>query len=132
MNSQIEIFNIIQYVCGQYVMRKAWDHGDRPPPPVISERPPFRAAAATRRNVPCQRTQRTGFVAARRSWAARGLSSGRFAVVAPVFALYEVEYWKYPFNQPDECFRGSVEPHMHRISSGIVRIERRGGEVVEL
>jgi len=35
-------------------------------------------------------------------------------------------------NQPDKCFRGSVEPHMHRISSGIVRIERRGGEVVEL
>ena len=34
-----------------------------------------------------------------------------------VFALYEVGYWKYPFNQPDECFRGSIEPHMHRISS---------------
>jgi len=34
--------------------------------------------------------------------------------------------------QPDECFRDSVEPHVHRISLGIVRIERRGGEVVEL
>ena len=49
-----------------------------------------------------------------------------------VSALYEVGYWKYPVNQPDECFRGSIVLHMHRISSEIVRIERRGGEVVEL
>jgi len=66
----------------------------------------------------------------------RGRLGGWVAVAllspARVFALYGVEYWKYPLNQPDECFRGSVEPHMHRISSGIVRIERRGGEVVEL
>ena len=49
------------------------------------ERPP-----ATRRNLFHQRTQRTRFVAARRSWAARGLSSGRFAAWHRVFALYEV------------------------------------------
>jgi len=46
------------------------------------ERPP-----ATRRNLSHQRTQRTRFVAARRSWAARGLSSGRFAVAGTFFYL---------------------------------------------
>ena len=49
-----------------------------------------------------------------------------------VFALYVVGNWKYPFNQPDECFRGSVEPTMHWISSEIVGNERRGGEAVKL
>ena len=52
---------------------------------IHRERPPSRAAAEARRNPSHQRTQRTGFVAARRSWAARGLSSGRFAVVARCF-----------------------------------------------
>ena len=58
---------------------------NRPPPTFIHERLPFRAAAAPRRNPPHQRTQRTRLVVARRSWAARGLSSGRFAVLAPCF-----------------------------------------------
>ena len=88
---------------------------NRPPASFINGRPPFRAAIAPRRNLLRQRARRTRLVEARRSWAARGLSSGRFAVMARDFALYEVEYWKYPFNQPDECFRGSIEPHMHRI-----------------
>ena len=62
---------------------------NRPPPSFISERPPFRAAAATRRNQPRRRTQRTGLVAARWSWAARGLSSGRFAVACTCFCTVQ-------------------------------------------
>ena len=58
--------------------RQPWVN--RPPASFINERPPFRAATAPRRNLPRRRTQRTRLVAARRSWAARGLSSGRFAV----------------------------------------------------
>ena len=58
----------------------------------------------------------SGLVWCRRG--SRGRLGGRVAVAllspAHVFALYGVEYWKYPVNQPDECFRGSVEPHMHR------------------
>ena len=107
---------------------------NRPPPSFINGRPPFRAATAPRRNLSRRRTRRTRLVAARRSWAARGLSSGRFAVGHRVFTLYLGRIWKYPFNQPDECFRGSVEPHMHRISLGIghARAEmRRSGRTVE-
>jgi hypothetical protein len=40
---------------------------NRPPPSFIYGRPPFRAATTPRRNPPHQRTQRTRFVAARRS-----------------------------------------------------------------
>ena len=58
---------------------------NHPPPSFIYGRPPFRAATTPRRSPPHQRTQRTRFVAAWRSWAARGRSSGRFAVVAPCF-----------------------------------------------
>ena len=104
---------------------------NRPPPTFIHERLPFRAAAAPRRNPPHQRTQLTCLVAIWQSWAARGLSSSGFAVVAQCFCTVEVGYWKYPFNQPDECFRGSIEPHMHRISSEIVGIERRSGRTAK-
>ena len=58
---------------------------NRPPASFINERPPFRAATAPRRNLPRRRTQRTRLVAARWSWAARGLSSGRFAVTGTCF-----------------------------------------------
>jgi hypothetical protein len=63
---------------------------------------------------------------------APGLSSGRFASATEQFTLCESEYWKYPINQPDECSRGSIVLHMHRMSLGIVRFKQRGGEVVEL
>ena len=58
---------------------------NQPPPSFDYEWLPFRAAAAPRRNPPHQRTQRTRFVAARWSWAARGLSSGRFTVAGTYF-----------------------------------------------
>ena len=51
---------------------------NRPPASFIYGRPPFRAATAPQRNLPRRRTQRTRLVAARRSWAARGLSSGDY------------------------------------------------------
>jgi hypothetical protein len=44
----------------------------------------------------------------------------------------ESEYWKYHINQPKECSRGSVVLNMHGISLGIVGIERKGGEAVEV
>ena len=49
---------------------------------IIYNRPPFRMAAATRCN---QHYWGTPSVAARWLWADPGLSSGRFAVVAPCF-----------------------------------------------
>jgi hypothetical protein len=58
---------------------------NRPPASFIYGRPLFRADTAPRRNLPRRRTQQIRLVAVRRSWAARGLSSGRFAVVAPCF-----------------------------------------------
>jgi hypothetical protein len=48
---------------------------NRPPASFFYERPPFRAAATTRRNLHYWQTRWDGFVAARRSWAAPGLSS---------------------------------------------------------
>ena len=63
---------------------------------------------------------------------APGLSSGRFVVAATAITVYKVGYWIYPINQPDECFGGSIVPHMHRIPLDIVGFERKGGEVVEL
>jgi len=104
--------------------RQPWSH--RPTASFIYERPPFRAAAATQPTFGLVLWRRGG---RRRlgGWVAVALLSSH-----RVFALYEVGEWEYPFNQLDECFRGSVEPHMHRISSGIARIERSGGEVVKL
>jgi hypothetical protein len=64
-------------------------------------------------------------VAARRLWAALGLSSGRFVSAAQQFTMYLGRIWKYPINQP-------FVPYMHRISVGIVRFKQRGGEAVEL
>jgi hypothetical protein len=34
------------------------------------------------------------------------------------FTLYLGQIWKYPINQPEECFGGSAVPYMHRISLG--------------
>ena len=76
-------------------MRKAWDHGDRPPPPFISERPPFRAAAVARRNPPHQRNQRTRLGGGAAVVGGSGLSSGRFTVAGTYF---------YPINWSEECF----------------------------
>ena len=90
------------------------------------ERPPRRAAQPISSADSGERS-----VAARRSWAAPGLSSGRFVVAAAAIYIDLGRIWKYPINQQEECFGGSVVLHMHRISSGIVGIERRGGEVVE-
>ena len=52
-------------------------------------------------------------MAARRSWAARGLSSGRFAVVAPCFCTVWGGMIKTPINWSEECSRGSVVPHLY-------------------
>jgi hypothetical protein len=71
-------------------------------------------------------------VAARLSWAALGMSAAALLSPPQQFTLYKVGYWKYPINQQDECFGGSIVLHMHRISLGIVGFERKGGEVVEL
>ena len=90
------------------------------------ERPPRRAAQPISSADSGERS-----VAARQSWAAPGLSSGRFVVAAAAIYIDLGRIWKYPINQQEECFGGSVVLHMHRISSGIVGIERRGGEVVE-
>jgi hypothetical protein len=107
-------------------MRKAWDHGDRPPPPFISERPPFRAAAVARRNPPHQRNQRTRLGGGAAVVGGSGLSSGRFTVAGTYFYL---------------VLGGMIETtnqlvwgvfHINRISSGIVSFERKGGEAVEL
>jgi len=38
------------------------------------------------------------------------------------FFMFQL-YGRYPINQREECSRGSVVPHMHRILLGIVRIE---------
>jgi hypothetical protein len=46
--------------------------------------------------------------------------------------LHKVGYWKYPINQQDEYFGGSIVLHMYRISLDIVGFERKGGEVVEM
>jgi hypothetical protein len=100
-----------------------------PPASFIYERPPFRAAAAARRNQHYRQTWWDGIVAVRRSWAAPGLCSGRFGVAAT--AIYS-RIWKYPINQLEECSRGSVVAHMHRISLGIVGFEQKGGEAVKL
>jgi hypothetical protein len=48
------------------------------------------------------------------------------------FTLYKVGYWKYPINEQEECFGGSIVLHMHRISLDIVGFEQKGGEAVEL
>jgi hypothetical protein len=48
------------------------------------------------------------------------------------FTVFKVRYWKYPINQQEECFGGSIVPYMHMISLEIVGFERRGGEVVKL
>ena len=69
---------------------------------------------------------------ARWSWAATGLSSGRFAVAGTYFYLVLGGMIETTINWSDECSRGSVEPHMHWISSGIASFERKGGEAVEL
>jgi hypothetical protein len=71
-------------------------------------------------------------VAARRSWVALGLSAAALLSPTQQFTLYKVGYWKYPINQQEECFGGSIVLHMHRISLDIVGFERKGGEVVEL
>ena len=98
---------------------------NRPSPSYICERPPFRAAASTRRNLP----HRLVFVAAQRLWAALGLRSSGFAVPGTYFCTHNTP----SINQMSVLgFRGSVEPHMHGISLGIVRIERKGGEAVKL
>ena len=71
-------------------------------------------------------------MAARRSWVAPGMSAAALLSLTQQFTLYKVGYWKYPINQQEECFGGSIVLHMHRIPLGIVGFERKGGEVVEL
>ena len=83
------------------------------------ERPPRRAAQPVSSADSGERS-----VAARRSWAAPGLSSGRFVVAAAAIYIDLGRIWKYPINQQEECFGGSFVLHMHQISLGIVGIER--------
>jgi hypothetical protein len=60
------------------------------------------------------------------------MSAAALLSLTQQFTLYKVGYWKYPINQQEECFGGSIVPYMHRISLDIVGFERKGGEVVEL
>ena len=71
-------------------------------------------------------------VAARRSGAAPGMSAAALLSLTQQFTVYKVGYWKYPINQQEECFGGSIVPYMHRIPLDIAGFERKGGEVVEL
>jgi hypothetical protein len=71
-------------------------------------------------------------VAARRSWVAPGMSAAALLLLPQQFTLYKVGYWKYPINQQEECFGGSIVLHMHRISLDIVGFEQKGGEAVKL
>ena len=71
-------------------------------------------------------------VAARWSWAAPGMSAAALLSLTQQFTVYKVGYWKYPINQQEECFGGSIVPYMHRIPLDIAGFERKGGEVVEL
>ena len=71
-------------------------------------------------------------VAARWSGAAPGMSAAALLSLTQQFTLYKVGYWKYPINQQEECFGGSIVPYMHRIPLDIAGFERKGGEVVEL
>ena len=71
-------------------------------------------------------------VAARRSWMAPGMSAAALLSLTQQFTVYKVGYWKYPINQQEECFGGSIVPYMHRTPLDIVGFERKGGEVVEL
>ena len=89
--------------------------GDAPPPPFIMdgrhpEWLPRRAALPISSVDSVERS-----VAARRSWAAPGLSGGRFVVAAASITLHLGRIWKYPINQQEECFGGSIVLHMHRI-----------------
>jgi hypothetical protein len=74
------------------------DNGDAPPPPFIMdgrhpERPPQRAAQPISSADSGERS-----VVARRSWAAPGLSSGRFASAAAAITitLYKAEFGNTP------------------------------------
>ena len=104
----------------------------RPPPPFIMngchpELPPRRAAQ------PISSADSGGrSVAARRSWMAPGMSAAALLSLTQQFTVYKVGYWKYPINQQEECFGGSIVPYMHRTPLDIVGFERKGGEVVEL
>jgi hypothetical protein len=60
------------------------------------------------------------------------MSAAALLSLTQQFTLHKVGYWKYPINQQDECFGGSIVLHMYRISLDIVGFERKGGEVVEL
>ena len=71
-------------------------------------------------------------VAARWSGAAPGMSAAALLSPPQQLTLCKVGYWKYPINQQEECFGGSIVPYMHRTPLDIVGFERKGGEVVEL
>ena len=106
---------------------------NRPPASFSYERPPSRAAARDAAQSISSADSGERSVAARWSWAAPGLSSGRFFVAAT--AIYSVfrRNLEIPHQSAGGVFsRGSVVPYMHRISLGIVGFERKGGEAVEL
>jgi hypothetical protein len=71
-------------------------------------------------------------VAARWSWVAPGMSAAALLSLTQQFTLCKVRYWRYPINQQEECFGGSIVLHMHRISLDIVGFEQKGREAVEL
>jgi hypothetical protein len=44
------------------------------------------------------------------------MSAAALLSLTQQFTLHRVGYWKYPINQQDECFGGSIVLHMHMIS----------------
>jgi hypothetical protein len=44
-----------------------------------------------------------------------GDECGRFVVAATAIYIDLGRIWKYPINQQEECFGGSIVLHMHRI-----------------
>jgi len=86
---------------------------NHPPASFIYGRLPFRAAATPWRNLLHQRSRRTRLVAAWGLWAAwaRGLSSGRFAIMAPCFCTVWGGIMEIPHQSPGwvSDFSGKAE-----------------------
>jgi hypothetical protein len=95
-------------------------------------RPPSTAAAAARGATNLISGIRGTFCGSAAVVGGSGDECGRFVVADTAIYTAKVGYWKYPINQQEECFGGSIVLHMYRISLGIVGFERKGGEVVEL
>jgi hypothetical protein len=103
-----------------------------PSPTSFNGRPPSRVAAAARGAIYLISGLRGTFCGSAAVMGGSGDECGRFVIAAAAIYCVKVGYWKYPINQQEECFGGSIVLHMHRIPLGIVGFEREGGEAVEL